>query len=105
MENLKNQKVTSESIDKVKNSHLLEYGDYLVEEKEKVYSCKHSKTNKQFVIFKTFSGKKLTNNQVKQLLEKGKTSLIKGFISKKETNYDAYLVLTGEKITFEYPKK
>lgn len=100
---LKKQKISTESIDKVKNSRFLEYGDYLVEEKAKVYSCKHKKTNNQFVIFKIMSGKKLTNNQVKQLLEKGKTSLIKGFISKKETKYDAYLVLKDGSISFEYP--
>ena len=41
-----------------------------------------------------------------QLLEEGKTELIKGFISKRKKPFDAYLLLDGKgKLTFEFPPR
>jgi DNA topoisomerase-3 len=54
----------------------------------------------KFVIWKEIAGKKLTKNQVKMLLEKGETSKIKGFTSKKGKKFDAKLRLVGGKVEF-----
>ena len=52
-------------------------------------------------------GKKLSDTQVKNLVEKGKTGLIKGFKSKSGKDFEAYLVWdkTEQKIKFEFPSK
>ncbi len=43
---------------------------------------------------------------ITQLLEKGKTELIKGFISKRKRPFDAYLLLDKKgKLTFEFPPR
>ena len=57
-------------------------------------------------ISKIILSKQLTNENIEQLLSKGKTELIKGFISKKRRPFDAYLLLakTG-KISFEFPPR
>lgn len=58
-----------------------------------------------FSIWKTVAGKTLTEAMIKDLLEKGKTALIKGFMSKEEKKFDAYLILDKEnKIAFQLPK-
>lgn len=59
-----------------------------------------------FSIWKTVAGKTLTEAMVRDLLEKGKTALIKGFMSKEEKNFDAYLILNKEyKVVFQFPKR
>ena len=52
-------------------------------------------------------GKKITDSQALRLIEKGKTTLIKGFKSKAGKEFDAYLVVdkTEKKIKFEFPKR
>src|SRR5699024_5615602 len=59
----------------------------------------------KFTLPKKWAGKKLTENQIKQLLIKGKTGLIKGFKSKKGKKFDAYLVLKDEKLKMDFPKQ
>ena len=56
---------------------------------------------------KEFCGKAIATEQVIKLIEKGKTSLIKGFKSKAGKEFDAYLVVdkTAKKIKFEFPEK
>lgn len=44
------------------------------------YGCSEWKNGCKFILPFEFNGKKLTNNQVSSLVQKGKTSLIKGFI-------------------------
>lgn len=57
-------------------------------------------------ISKIILSKQLTNENIQQLLEKGKTELIKGFISKKRRPFDAYLLLADNgKISFEFPPR
>lgn len=52
------------------------------------------------------SGVKLNDSQVKQLLTIKKTDVIKGFLSKSGTKFDAPLKLTGEgKIAFDFPER
>lgn len=59
-----------------------------------------------FSIWKTIAGKTLTEAMVRDLLEKRKTALIKGFISKEEKKFDAFLILDKEyKIAFQFPKR
>lgn len=102
---LKGKDISTEKIQQVKDSDKLEFGDYLVKEEAKVYKCslKDSK-NDSFIIFKNMSGKKVTAAQVKQLLTKGKTNLIKGFTSSKSgKKFDAYLVLADKSVKFEFP--
>lgn len=50
----------------------------------------------------TIAGKKLTDNQIKQLIEKGKTSEIKGFKSKAGKSFSAKLILKDGKIVFDF---
>ena len=50
--------------------------------------------------------KAITEKQAKQLLENGRTELIKNFTGKSGRKFDAYLVLNKDKtIGFEFPKK
>lgn len=51
----------------------------------------------------TIAGKTLTDTQVKQLLLDKETKIIKGFISKKGSNFDAKLVINeNNEITFKF---
>lgn len=71
----------------------------------KSYSCESGKNGCGFVIWKNIAGKELSSNQVKKLLDEGKTSLIKGFKGKTGKSFDAYLLLNSEhKTEFEFPK-
>jgi len=57
-------------------------------------------------ISRAILSKEITPENIKQLLGKGKTELIKGFISKKRRPFDAYLLLDKKgKITFEFPPR
>ncbi len=57
-------------------------------------------------ISKVILSKQLTRENIEQLLSKGKTELIKGFISKKRRPFDAYLLLAENgKISFEFPPR
>ncbi|XCN75117.1 MAG: DNA topoisomerase III [Candidatus Electrothrix aestuarii] len=48
----------------------------------------------------------ITRENIAQLLTKGKTELIKGFISKRKRPFDAYLCMDSKgKITFEFPPR
>lgn len=68
---------------------------------DKVCKC----SDCDIVIFKNICGKKISNTAIKQLLSKGETSLIKGFKSKKGTEFDAHLVLNGGRVELKFDKK
>lgn len=74
---------------------------------KKGFGCSEWKTGCKFVIWQEIAGKKISDAQVKKLLEKGKTDLIKGFTSKAGKPFDAYLKMDSDfKIVFEFePKK
>ena len=75
-----------------------EFGDYLVEEKEKIFVVRKKEDGSSFIIYKNNSGKTLTIDIIKELLEKGKTSKkITGFKSKENKKYDAYLIFDKDK--------
>lgn len=77
-----------------------------IEDKGKFYGCSGYHDGCKFTFPKKWAGKNLTENQIKQLLNNGKTSLIKGFKSKKGKSFDAYLKLNKDrKIEMEFPKR
>lgn len=76
-----------------------------VVDREKFVSCTEYKNGCNFSISKNIAKKKLTEPQLKKLIEKGKTSIIKGFISTKGNPFDAALLLTEDyKIQFDLKK-
>lgn len=77
-----------------------------VKEYPKSFSCSSGKDGCGFVIWKTMSGKAITQAQAKKLLEKGKTDLIKGFTSKAGKEFAAYVILKPDFTTgFEFPTR
>ncbi len=72
-------------------------------ETTKAYGCSRYREGCKFVIWKVMAGKKLSENQVKTLLEQGHTSRLKGFTSKAGKKFEASLVLDAEsKVTFDF---
>lgn len=72
----------------------------------KSYGCTEFKNGCKYTIWKEIAHKKLTPKNVEDLLQKGKTTLIKGFKSKTGSDFEAYLVLDKElKIGFEFNDK
>lgn len=71
---------------------------------KKGYGCIGYKEGCKFVIWEEIAGKKLSEKNIKELLEKGKTSLIKGFEGK-NGKFDAYLKLENNKVEFEFEKE
>lgn len=55
----------------------------------KVIKCNYSKCN--LTLYRELCGKKLTDNQLKELFKTGKSPLIKGFRNKKGKTFDAYI--------------
>ncbi len=72
---------------------------------KKGYGCSGWREGCKFVIWKTIAGKRITEANVKQLLKSGKSNLIKGFKSRKETEFDAYLKLEDGKVVFAFPPR
>jgi DNA topoisomerase-3 len=72
----------------------------------KSYSCSRWKEGCGFTIWKYVAKKKLSESQVKSLVQNGKTSLIKGFKSKAGKNFDATLVLNKDgKVEFQFESR
>ncbi|MRJ11581.1 type IA DNA topoisomerase [Ornithobacterium rhinotracheale] len=65
-------------------------------EGKKGYGCSEWKQGCDFVIWKQIAGKKITENNVKDLIEKGITPKIKGFKSKAGKPFEAKLTLNEE---------
>lgn len=76
--------------------------DGMIVYKGKFYGCSGYGDGCKFTLPKKWAGKDLTNNQIKMLLKKGKTNLIKGFESKKGKKFDAHLVLKDGKLKMEF---
>ncbi|MDO6657471.1 type IA DNA topoisomerase [Anaerobacillus sp. 1_MG-2023] len=75
----------------------------------KFYGCSSFKdTNCRFKVNKMVNNKELTNHQVKVLLQKGVTPLIKGFKKRnKEGTFDAFLAWSAEqkRMIFQFPER
>ena len=63
---------------------------------KKSYGCSAWKDGCKFAIWKTVSGKRVSESQARQLLTKGRTGRLKGFKSKAGKPYSATLVLDAE---------
>jgi DNA topoisomerase-3 len=72
---------------------------------EKAAGCTEYKNGCKFVIWRNISEKKLSDNQIKTLIEKGKTSVMKGFKSKSGKTFDAALFLSNDKVHFIFEPK
>lgn len=74
-------------------------------EGKRAYGCskwKPADGGCKFVIWKTIAKKRITANQASQLLSKGKTPKLKGFVSSKGKKFSAALVLQDGKVQFEF---
>lgn len=70
----------------------------------KVAKC--TKEDCDWLLFRVVCGKTMTEKTVEALLKNNKSTLLKGLKSKKNTTFDAYLILKVDGTTvFEFPKK
>lgn len=76
-----------------------------VTENSKAYGCSGWKEGCKFTIWKKVAGKTISKAQAKKIINSGRSDLIKGFKSKKGTEFDAYLKLENGEIKFEFPAK
>lgn len=81
-----------------------------VVERKICWSCSAGQGVCDFVVWKKMGSKDapktITETQVKKLLSKGKTDLIKGFTGNSGKKFDAYLVLRPDKtVGFEFPPR
>lgn len=75
-------------------------------DKKTFIGCSEYQNGCTFSISKTIAKKKLTEKQIRQLIEVGKTDLIKKFTSSKTgKTFDAHLIIKENKVDFEYAKK
>lgn len=72
-------------------------------DKGKLYGCSGYKSGCKFSLSKTFLGKNITSTQIKKLLTKGETDLIKGLKGSKG-NFDSKLVYDAEKNRYSFKK-
>lgn len=75
--------------------------------RDKAAGCSAYKTGCDFTIWRTIASKKLTDTQIRTLIEKRKTGLVKGFVSSKTNkSFEAALSLGSDfKVSFVFEKK
>ena len=66
------------------------------------YGCCGYKEGCKFKIYMSMCGRTISINHARQLLERGRTDTIKGFISKKGKNFDAALKIDGDRCVFDF---
>lgn len=66
------------------------------------YGCAGYRDGCKFKVSGVICKRVISIKNVKMLLETGRTSKIKGFVSKKGKNFDAYLKLNGDKTEFDF---
>ncbi|MBD1372637.1 DNA topoisomerase 3 [Hazenella sp. IB182357] len=71
---------------------------------QKFYGCSGYRSGCKFSLPKQYCKKKISPATVKRLLTKGKSNLLKGFVSKQGNKFDAFLVLKDGKIAFDFAK-
>ncbi|RKD26511.1 DNA topoisomerase III [Ammoniphilus oxalaticus] len=69
------------------------------------YGCTEYKKGCSFSISKMIAGKKLTNKNIKDLLEKKVTAKIKGFKSRAGKVFEARLFIQNQKVAFQFESK
>lgn len=67
--------------------------------------CSEYQNGCKFSINKTVAEKKLTDKNIKDLLEKGRTTKIKGFKNRNKESFEAALVIKDGNIAFIFDKK
>ena len=79
----------------------------MIQDKGKFYGCTEYQGGCTFTLSKIVLGKKISQSNIKKLLNGDRTNLIKGFKSKKGKRFDAYLRYDAErqKVKFEFQKK
>lgn len=70
---------------------------------KKGYGCTNWSNGCKFFVSE-ICGKKISTVQIKKIIERGRTDIIKGFKSKKGTDFDAALILKEGKIQFDFSK-
>ncbi|MDD2619196.1 MAG: DNA topoisomerase 3 [Syntrophomonadaceae bacterium] len=78
-------------------------GNSIIEGK-KGYGCSGFRSGCKFVIWKNIAGQEISLENINSILQSGRSQLIKGFISKKGTLFDACLRFDGDKIVFDFSK-
>lgn len=74
-------------------------------ERDKVFSCSGGKGVCDFAIWCKIKGKSISATVAKQILDRGRSDLIKGFTSAAGLKFDAYLILKEDHtIGFAFPK-
>ncbi len=66
------------------------------------YGCSGYKKGCKFKLGLFICGRNISVSNAKQLLETGRTSKIKGFISKNGKNFDAYIKIDNDKCSFDF---
>ena len=69
------------------------------------YGCSGYKDGCKFRIYMSMSGRTISASQAKLLLEKGRTQLISGFISKSGKSFDAIVKLDGDRCVFDFGRE
>lgn len=69
---------------------------------EKAAGCSRYKEGCNFVVWRTIAGKKLTDTQIKTIIEKGKTPVLKGFKSKAGKPFEAALVYKDGEVVLDF---
>ncbi len=86
--------------DSATGAELCEVGsNYVLRERE------NGEWKQSFRVPRLMCKKEVSREQAVQLVEKGKTDLIKGFISKKGRPFDAFLVRSDARIRWEFPPR
>lgn len=73
-------------------------------EGQNFYGCSRFREGCTLTINSIIAKKTLTETQVKDLIRKGRTAVIKGFKNKADKSFDAALVLREGKTEFEFPR-
>ncbi|MGC8643948.1 MAG: DNA topoisomerase, partial [Isosphaeraceae bacterium] len=73
-----------------------------VVDQAKSYRCSGWRSGCKFAIWKTIAGKRITPRTAQLLLERGVTSLLKGFVSKSGKKFEARLRLEGGEVRFDF---
>lgn len=76
---------------------------FISKKKQAFYTCTNRECN--FYIAGTISNKKITEKVVKEIIDKGESSIIKGFKSKNGKNFDAKLKLSKNGVEFKFENK
>lgn len=75
-------------------------GKGIIRFNDKAAGCSEYRSGCKFVIWRNIAEKKLTDNQLKTLLQKGKTSVLKGFKSKDGKPFEAALEFKEGRVGF-----